>query len=92
MDFGDFSIGRFAWKLEDVVAIPRGVSIQGHQGLWNQDMDEVLAVMTDQARELYDHMTVRRIAQAALLPDTEPLTWSEVLRQEQAQRHLEGEG
>jgi hypothetical protein len=60
--------------------------------IWDQDMNEVLAVMTDHAREMYDHLKIGRIAQAALLPDTEPLTWSEVLRREQAQRCLEGEG
>jgi hypothetical protein len=92
--FGDYSPGRFAWKLEDVIALPRGVPIGGDQQLWDQDMDEVLAVLTDEARELYAHMAIRRIAQAALLQDTEPLTWDQVLaRDAEARRRQEdGEG
>jgi len=62
--FGDFSPGRFAWKLEDLVAIPRGVPITGHLfGLWNQEMDEVLDTLEDQAEGIYDTLKRYRIAQ-----------------------------
>lgn len=33
--FGDFSPGRFAWMLEDVVALPEPVPARGALGLWN---------------------------------------------------------
>ena len=33
--FGDFTPGRFAWLLEDIVALPEPIPAKGHQGLWN---------------------------------------------------------
>lgn len=32
--FGDFTPGRFAWLLADVVPLERPVPVRGHQGLW----------------------------------------------------------
>ncbi len=32
--FGDFSPGRYAWLLADVVKLPHPISCRGHQGLW----------------------------------------------------------
>ena len=33
--FGDFSLGRFGWLLEDVQLLPEPIPETGHQGLWN---------------------------------------------------------
>lgn len=33
-DFGDFSLGRYAWLLADVVALPTPVPARGAPGLW----------------------------------------------------------
>jgi hypothetical protein len=33
--FGDFSEGRFAWKLGDVVKLAEPVYVRGFQGIWN---------------------------------------------------------
>lgn len=33
---GDWSVGRYAWKLENVQSL-EPISIKGHQGLWNVD-------------------------------------------------------
>lgn len=33
--FGDYSPGRFAWKLENVRVLPESVPARGYQGLWN---------------------------------------------------------
>jgi hypothetical protein len=33
--FGDYSSGRFAWKLENVRVLVKPISVAGHQGLWN---------------------------------------------------------
>ena len=38
-DFGDYTHGRYAWVLTDVVALPEPVPARGRQGLW--DCDEV---------------------------------------------------
>ena len=43
--FGDYSPGRFAWKLEKVHRLEKPIPIKGRQGLWNWDApDEVLSV------------------------------------------------
>jgi activating signal cointegrator 1 len=34
-DFGDFSAGRYAWRLEDVKALPEPIPARGQQGLWD---------------------------------------------------------
>lgn len=33
--FGDYSKGRFAWELTDVLRLPEPVVAKGQQGLWN---------------------------------------------------------
>ena len=33
--FGDYSPGRFAWRLWDVQRLPRPVAARGYQRLWN---------------------------------------------------------
>lgn len=33
--FGDYSPGRFAWKMENVRIFPESVPARGYQGLWN---------------------------------------------------------
>lgn len=35
---GDFTAGRFAWLLDDVVALPEPIQAIGHQGLWNWEI------------------------------------------------------
>ena len=32
--FGDYSPGRWAWRIEDVVALPEPVPARGRQGIW----------------------------------------------------------
>ena len=43
-DVGDFSDGRYAWKLEGVSKLVKPVPLRGHQGLWNLKPDEIEAV------------------------------------------------
>ncbi|MEL4898348.1 ASCH domain-containing protein, partial [Crocosphaera sp. Alani8] len=38
---GQWELGRFAWKLENVKSLPLPVPIKGKQGLWKIDPDEV---------------------------------------------------
>ncbi len=35
LQLGDYTPGRFAWKLEDVKAFPEPIPVRGRQGLWN---------------------------------------------------------
>lgn len=35
--FGDWRIGRYAWELADVVALPEPIPAKGAQGLWEWD-------------------------------------------------------
>ena len=35
LDFGDWQIGRFAWKLKIVKVLVKQKNIRGQQGLWN---------------------------------------------------------
>ena len=35
--FGDFGVERFAWKLDNVRPLPRGIEVKGKQGLFNVD-------------------------------------------------------
>jgi len=37
LDFGIWTPGRYAWKLEKVRVLRRGPKIRGRQGLWNAD-------------------------------------------------------
>lgn len=37
LPYGNFAPGRFAWTLEDVVALPEPVPAKGRQGLWEWD-------------------------------------------------------
>lgn len=34
---GDWRSGRYAWKLDNIVALPKPVGVSGRQGLWNWD-------------------------------------------------------
>jgi hypothetical protein len=34
LEFGDFSPGRFAWELADVVRLPQPIMARGARGLW----------------------------------------------------------
>lgn len=34
-NFGIWAVGRYAWKLENVRPLPRGIKSRGYQGLWN---------------------------------------------------------
>lgn len=38
--FGDFSLGRYAWILEDVRQLPEPIPAKGRQGLWNWEVPE----------------------------------------------------
>jgi hypothetical protein len=35
LSFGDYTLGRFAWVLEDVRQLPEPIPAKGHQSLWN---------------------------------------------------------
>ncbi len=35
LDFGDWQIGRYAWKLENIRLLDAPIVISGKQGLWN---------------------------------------------------------
>ncbi len=39
---GDFSPGRFAWMLEDVIRLAEPISCRGAQGLWNPSCEVVM--------------------------------------------------
>lgn len=40
-ELGDFSVGRFAWRLEDAFMLPQPISCRGYQGLWTlEESDE----------------------------------------------------
>ena len=34
-DFGDWHIGRYAWRLENIEVLKNPVKLSGKQGLWN---------------------------------------------------------
>jgi hypothetical protein len=48
--YGDFSAGRFAWKLENLRMIERPVSVKGQQGMFNLP-PEVEALVIEQIGE-----------------------------------------
>ena len=37
IDFGDWQVGRYAWKLELVEILPEPKQTKGYQGIWNTD-------------------------------------------------------
>lgn len=39
-DFGNFSVGRYAWELANVKMLPEPIPAKGQQGLWNWESDE----------------------------------------------------
>lgn len=41
---GDFSLGRFAWQLENVRPLREPIPMKGRQGFWTLSAEEVLAV------------------------------------------------
>lgn len=42
--FGDFSPGRWAWRLEDVRPLAEAILCRGRQGLWTPDADVIAQV------------------------------------------------
>lgn len=40
LSFGDYTPGRFAWVLEDVIMLPEPIPAIGHQRLWNWEPPE----------------------------------------------------
>lgn len=40
ISFGDFSYGRYAWKLEDARPLPEPIPVKGYQRLWNWEPPE----------------------------------------------------
>ncbi len=40
LEFGDYSSGRYAWKLEDVEILKEPIQVKGQQRLWNYDFKE----------------------------------------------------
>lgn len=45
-DFGDYALGRVAWVLRDVIALPEPIPVRGYPGLWEWDASaEVLALV-----------------------------------------------
>lgn len=42
--FGDYSIGRYAWLLADIRALPEPVPVRGQLGLWTPDAATLAAV------------------------------------------------
>jgi activating signal cointegrator 1 len=42
--FGDFSLGRYAWHLENVIRLPEPVPCKGAQGLWGPPAEVLDAV------------------------------------------------
>jgi hypothetical protein len=45
--FGDFSAGRVAWEITDVLALPNPIPLSGALGLWTITDDEVLEDLED---------------------------------------------
>lgn len=43
--FGDFSGGRFAWRLDNVRALATPIPVKGKQGLWDVDEEIARAVL-----------------------------------------------
>lgn len=39
LEFGDYSLGRFAWFLEDIVKVEQRMPVRGYQGLWNIEFE-----------------------------------------------------
>lgn len=39
--FGDFSDGRFAWRINNIIPFDKPISVRGHQGLWEWAQIEV---------------------------------------------------
>ena len=42
--YGDYSVGRYAWKLELVMVFDAPIPCRGHQGLWECAMSELTNV------------------------------------------------
>lgn len=40
MAFGDYTPGRYAWRLENVKMLPEPIPTKGHQRLWNWEPPE----------------------------------------------------
>lgn len=51
-EFGWYAPGRFAWRLENVVAVPEPIEASGHLGLWTVDKEtrQFLLGLLEEAR------------------------------------------
>ena len=49
-EVGDFTPGRYAWELTDVVKLAQPVPLRGYQGLWNLSVDLALELEMEWAR------------------------------------------
>lgn len=45
ISFGDYTPGRFAWILEDVIKLPEPIPAKGHQSLWNWEPPEGVLIV-----------------------------------------------
>lgn len=50
--FGDFTPGRFAWRLENVARFSRGIRVRGAQGLFEVDLSTTPATRPQAARQV----------------------------------------
>ena len=39
-NFGDWDIGRYAWRLENIESLKEPIPVKGQQRLWNYDFKE----------------------------------------------------
>ncbi|MOA10279.1 hypothetical protein D3C78_1301620 [compost metagenome] len=37
--FGDYSLGRYAWQLTDMIRLQEPIEVKGKLGLWNYDYE-----------------------------------------------------
>lgn len=48
---GDYTLGRYAWKLENVKLLPEPIPAKGRQGLWNCDAPDKFRQKQTKAQE-----------------------------------------
>lgn len=44
LDFGDWRVGKYAWKLSNVTILPRPIKVKGRLGFWNINVQKNFAV------------------------------------------------
>ena len=47
IDFGDWKVGRYAWKLKIIEVLPEPKQAKGYQGIWNTDLFPYLEKTAD---------------------------------------------